>query len=770
MGFTEARARQGLAKHKDVQAAVEWLSSGGGDGDPAEQRYVLCEEDEARLLAGAGASLVSEASLSDQSWSETGAGANKTGVEQAGARAVAGTREDDGRVLRALRSSGLQSALNVTTMHDELLPDLVGQTLPAEWRGAGGSKTAFPWTPGKGGHPDVDWFRRLWGYLASTRPSAVRLLAESFPVVPTGNGVVCPLSLTSAVIDGGKLGEDVRSILVKASCRTLLPGVFSGGQDESPTLTAPLPPPPAEKESKAAPATAGGAVAQDGNAASGASPKRSLPPAPAELFQYVRPGTRGGVLAALGTARRSAGKPLTELMRAALPSERDALRDFLAREPASEITQVELDVCRALPILPLYEDGLAAARALARAATASGGSGPPTPRQGSGGAYAAAGSAPLYLLLEKGTGFVGVDSDGRDGGGSGASGPVAEVAGATQASPQKWLEAHLFTPSFVRVGGSGTGRKGAAEAALLERLGVKLVGRAVFFVDHVFPRVEELPGGLRDAAMVEALLAAPRLSQQHERFRSALTELEFVPTSGKANTLVRPRQTFDPEVPELPALLPESKFPGGVFRHKDVLAALRPLGLQGALDWPGLVEAAASVEAMARSEPGLGRKGAGGGRLKEGSGGGGGGDLGKGRARVRGRALLTYLDTHEQRLFELKKDSGQGLFQRMAKLVYSDPAAEERARQRLAALHRLMSLSWVPVLDSFPSPLVPPTVDGDARDGGGSGAAGTADSGRDSNSGVVSPSRVRSREDMWLSSRTFYVLDAEVRYTTLRSS
>lgn len=63
----------------------------------------------------------------------------------------------------------------------------------------------------------------------------------------------------------------------------------------------------------------------------------------------------------------------------------------------------------------------------------------------------------------------------------------------------------------------------------------------------------------------------------------------------------------------------------------------------------------------------------------------------------------------------------------------------------------------VPVLDSFPSPLVPATVE-DER-GAGPAISLTDQAGH----GVVSPSRVRLREDMWVSSRTFYVLDAEVR-------
>ena len=48
----------------------------------------------------------------------------------------------------------------------------------------------------------------------------------------------------------------------------------------------------------------------------------------------------------------------------------------------------------------------------------------------------------------------------------------------------------------------------------------------------------------------------------------------------KARKLVRPREAFDPEVPELPSLLLETRFPAAVFRNKDVLAALRPLGLR----------------------------------------------------------------------------------------------------------------------------------------------------------------------------------------------
>lgn len=56
------------------------------------------------------------------------------------------------------------------------------------------------------------------------------------------------------------------------------------------------------------------------------------------------------------------------------------------------------------------------------------------------------------------------------------------------------------------------------------------------------------------------------------------------------------------------------------------------------------------------------------------------------------------------------------------------------------------------MLASFPSPLVPSTSTGN----GALSSAGTV---------VAPPHKARLREDMWVSSRTFYVLDAEVLWT-----
>lgn len=169
------------------------------------------------------------------------------------------------------------------------------------------------------------------------------------------------------------------------------------------------------------------------------------------------------------------------------------------------------------------------------------------------------------------------------------------------------------------------------------------------------------------------------------------TPLALLSTPPHIPQLLRPAQAFDPEVPELLPLLPESRFPVGVFRHANVLAALRPLGLKGTLDWSGLVESAASVEALRDGGDGQGNRAS-----TAAAAGGGEASLEDGRraARIRGRALLTYLDTHETQLFDLKQESS-GFLQRISKLVYVDPAAEKRGRERLATLGQLMALSWV---------------------------------------------------------------------------
>lgn len=145
---------------------------------------------------------------------------------------------------------------------------------------------------------------------------------------------------------------------------------------------------------------------------------------------------------------------------------------------------------------------------------------------------------------------------------------------------------------------------------------------------------------------------------------------------------MRPRDVFDPEVPGLTALLPESTFPDAHFRRPDILAALRPLGLRQTLGWSGLVTAAKLVKALRDARDEKGRRGVSTSSSESIE-----------AARETGRALLTYIDTHSMRLFDGKVEVRWG--QRGVNLVQMDATVEERSRERLAALQELMELSWV---------------------------------------------------------------------------
>lgn len=124
---------------------------------------------------------------------------------------------------------------------------------------------------------------------------------------------------------------------------------------------------------------------------------------------------------------------------------------------------------------------------------------------------------------------------------------------------------------------------------------------------------------------------------------------------------------FDPEVPELTALLPESSFPDTRFRRPDILAALHPLGLRDTLGRSGLVTAAKSVQALR--------------------------DAGSIEGALEtGRALLTYIDNLVRPLDDkVESRWSQGRF----KLVETDSTAKQRSREILAALQELRVLSWV---------------------------------------------------------------------------
>ncbi|CAN0295235.1 unnamed protein product, partial [Phaeothamnion confervicola] len=301
MGFSEGMCLQALRRGGSVEDAVNWLfqqSTSGGSGDTngsgrggggssrsastARGRapdavtpvsglpFVLCSAEEASLLHAAAGRLVNEAELvaaASTAVARLGTGAaDRSGGSGSGGRggtvtAVSGVIGDAGPnlLLRAFRSPIFQSVLNVTAMRPEFLPDLIRHSLPREWTAAAvggdgdggvGARIAVLWTPGRGGHPDAAWFRKFWAYLSRRCPHALAFFAESWPVVPTNEGVVCSLSVRAAVVASELLDDNVRHLLVALGGRTLMGGLFQAEAG-----------PAAARGSAAAAAGATGAVA-----------------------------------------------------------------------------------------------------------------------------------------------------------------------------------------------------------------------------------------------------------------------------------------------------------------------------------------------------------------------------------------------------------------------------------------------------------------------------------------------------------------------------
>ncbi|CAM9585905.1 unnamed protein product, partial [Chrysoparadoxa australica] len=245
------------------------------------------------------------------------------------------------------------------------------------------------------------------------------------------------------------------------------------------------------------------------------------------------------------------------------------------------------------------------------------------------------------------------------------------------------------------------------------------MSRADFYSQLLFPRLKLLPGVIRDAAMLGAVLLLPRLSQLDPKFKRRLAELEFLPSAQGGLSLKRPDQMYDPEVPDLGQLLPSCRFPEGLFRHCQVLASLRSLGLKRTLDWSALVEIAAEVHSERRSDATA--------------------------AAARGRALLLFMDANASRW-----DKGQkkkcGIKDELSSRASPHLQAKEEEQARMTCLSRLMSLDWVPSLSQLMCPpcrLLPvPAASGKVC--------------------VASPAKAGPESIMWLSSHCRYTTQVEI--------
>lgn len=82
--------------------------------------------------------------------------------------------------------------------------------------------TELLWRPC--GAPTAEWFGRFWAFAArddSTRAATLRSLCDGLPLLPTDEGLACPLSRQSRVIAPSPSLERYRSALRSAGCRVL---------------------------------------------------------------------------------------------------------------------------------------------------------------------------------------------------------------------------------------------------------------------------------------------------------------------------------------------------------------------------------------------------------------------------------------------------------------------------------------------------------------------------------------------------------------------
>lgn len=286
-------------------------------------------------------------------------------------------------------------------------------------------------------------------------------------------------------------------------------------------------------------------------------------------------------------------------------------------------------------------------------------------------------------------------------------------------NPQKYLPP-LDVPEFILVGIEFIVRSSNIEEDILSSsYGVKRMGKAQFYKQHVFNRLGEFQAEVRDSIMLSVLQNLPLLSLEDVSIKDLLRNLTFIPTPTGA--LKCPSVLYDPSNEELYALLEDSgSFPTGAFRESETLNILRGLGLRTSVSPDTVLESARCIERLMHED--------------------------QQKAHLKGKVLFSYLEVNALKWLPDQVDDNKGAVNRML----SRAATAFRSRNTKSDLEKfwndLRLISWCPVLVSTPFHSLPwPVV----------------------SSMVAPPKLVRPPNDLWLVSASMRILDGECSSTAL---
>jgi hypothetical protein len=228
--------------------------------------------------------------------------------------------------------------------------------------------------------------------------------------------------------------------------------------------------------------------------------------------------------------------------------------------------------------------------------------------------------------------------------------------------------------------------------------------------------------------------------------------------------LSAPASLFDPDVHELRGLVDPSTLPATPFDSPRALVALRGLGLQSALSWPGIVQCAQAVAQHASTSPSSSSSlSIAPTPLKK-------AQQQQKRAVVRGKKLLAFIDVHHARLFGVEerakaKEKRSGLLGWAVSAVGLN-AGEQEALARADAeraehLDTLSRVAWLPVAPNPPELYLPWPSSSRLTSSKNDGDDDDDDSGNSEDlfpTLVAPPREVRPTRHMWLCSHRYFGL------------